>query len=202
MESAAKVERIWGGSTLETRRAQRREALLEAALDLIGESGASAVTVRSLCRKARLTDRYFYESFPSRDDLLVELFRSVMAEMFTTVAQVEQETKGSRRAKARAAMETIVELIRQDPRKARLIFVESLSDPALVRAGIGGMPSLSRAFRPYASSAKGRPKQNLTTVALSGSIAALLVAWQSGDLKVSVDELVEHCVDLVVAAGK
>lgn len=201
-ERAERAERTWAGSTLEARRAQRRETLLEAALELVGSGGAAAVTVRSVCRQARLTDRYFYENFPSRDDLLVELFSGVMADMFTTVNRVVESTKGARRAKARAGIEAIVMLIQQDPRKARLVFVESLSDPALVKAGIGGMPALSRAFRSYVPATRSREKQNMTTVALSGGIAALLVAWQSGDLKVDVEELVDHCVDLIVASGK
>ena len=54
------AERIWGGSTLTERREQRRVALMDAALDLIGEGGGAAVTVRSVCRRASLTDRYFY----------------------------------------------------------------------------------------------------------------------------------------------
>jgi AcrR family transcriptional regulator len=67
--------RLWGGTTLTERREARRTALLEAALDLIGEAGAAAVTMRAVCRRAGLTDRYFYESFSDRDDLLDVLYR-------------------------------------------------------------------------------------------------------------------------------
>ncbi|WP_280503073.1 TetR/AcrR family transcriptional regulator, partial [Nocardia farcinica] len=80
-DSESAGPRIWGGTTLTERREARRAALLEAALDLIGEAGAAGVTMRAVCRRANLTDRYFYESFSSRDELLDVLYRSVGEEL-------------------------------------------------------------------------------------------------------------------------
>ena len=53
----------WAGTTLADRRADRRRRLLDVGLDLLGSRGSAAVSVRSVCRTAQLTDRYFYESF-------------------------------------------------------------------------------------------------------------------------------------------
>ncbi|WP_278258124.1 TetR family transcriptional regulator [Nocardioides convexus] len=66
--------RRYGGKTAEQRRAERREALLAAAVDIWQESGWAAVTMRGVCARAGLTDRYFYESLrrprrPARHDL-------------------------------------------------------------------------------------------------------------------------------------
>src|SRR3954468_17616405 len=58
------------GSTLADRAAARRAALIEAGVELLGTEGAAGVTVRAVCRGAKLTERYFYESFDSRDALL------------------------------------------------------------------------------------------------------------------------------------
>jgi AcrR family transcriptional regulator len=70
--------RTWGGSTLDDRRDARRERLLEVGLELLGgPEGPAAVSVRSVCRHAKLTDRYFYESFADRDELLLAVYDRV-----------------------------------------------------------------------------------------------------------------------------
>lgn len=50
--------RMYGGLLPEQRRAQRREQLLDAALDLVGEEGVGALTMRRLIARAGLAPRY------------------------------------------------------------------------------------------------------------------------------------------------
>jgi len=64
-------QRRWAGTTLDVRRAARREQLIEVGFALLGEQGAAAVTVRGVARAAHLSERYFYESFSDRDALLL-----------------------------------------------------------------------------------------------------------------------------------
>ena len=66
--------RTYGGATSAERRTRRHAALLDAALDLVAQSGVGGLTVRGVCGCARLNDRYFYESFRSTEDLLLALF--------------------------------------------------------------------------------------------------------------------------------
>ena len=49
-----------------------KERLLDAAMDLIAESGAGGVTKKAVCARARLNDRYFYEHFTDRDALVMK----------------------------------------------------------------------------------------------------------------------------------
>ena len=37
--------------------------LIEAALDVVGARGLAGLTMTAVCARARLTERYFYESF-------------------------------------------------------------------------------------------------------------------------------------------
>jgi AcrR family transcriptional regulator len=60
------------GVPLAERPALRRERLIAAAIDVYGEVGFRNATVRAICQRARLTERYFYESFGSSEALLVE----------------------------------------------------------------------------------------------------------------------------------
>ena len=59
--------RAYGGVSAEERRAQRRAALVDAALEVIGTRGFSAMTISGLCKDAGLNDRYFAESFENRE---------------------------------------------------------------------------------------------------------------------------------------
>lgn len=71
--------------------------MLEAALDLIGESGAAGVTMRGICGRAGLTARYFSENFGTRDELLDLLCRQVCAEFLDAVAGAETASPYSER---------------------------------------------------------------------------------------------------------
>ncbi|MFX5907320.1 TetR/AcrR family transcriptional regulator, partial [Acinetobacter baumannii] len=45
----------------------RRRRLLDAALDIVGTNGLSALTVRGVCEQAKVGPRFFYEAFPDLD---------------------------------------------------------------------------------------------------------------------------------------
>ncbi|WP_300433134.1 TetR/AcrR family transcriptional regulator [uncultured Thalassolituus sp.] len=66
--------RSYRGMTPEQRAAQRRERFVEAGLNLFGNEGFHATTVRKLCKEAGLTDRYFYESYSSMEECLIEVY--------------------------------------------------------------------------------------------------------------------------------
>ena len=95
---AGPPSRGWAGTTLEGRRGQRREQLIEAGLDLLGTHGAAAVSVRSVCRHARLTDRYFYESFADRGELLLAVYDRVAAQAADALVQAAASGGGEIRA--------------------------------------------------------------------------------------------------------
>jgi AcrR family transcriptional regulator len=190
-------QRVWGGTTLEQRRAARRSALLDAALDLLGEHGGAGVTVRSVCRKAGLTDRYFYENFASRDELLAALFLQVADELQQAMESISP-AGGSREEQARAAVEAFVSVCLDDPRKGRLLLVEPLSDAALSGVSVGVAPTFTRLVRRQLPPGASKNESILTSVALTGAVATLFFGWLSGTLTVSREELIEQCVRTVL----
>lgn len=198
--SGAGGERVWGGQTLAERKETRRRALLAAALDLIGEQGGSAVTVRSVCRRAGLTDRYFYESFAGRDELMVGLYMVVADEMHALLTETAAKTKGDLAAEAHAMIDAIIGWILDDPRKGRLLLVEPLTDPTLGGASIATIPQFSRLVVAQLPKSASKTKRNLTAVGLTGALGGLFAAWAGGTLKVSREELTAHCVDLITGA--
>ena len=82
----------WGGRTTSERRADRRSRLLETATDMWCEGGWAAVTMRGVCARAGLNDRYFYESFEDRDALLAAIWDGVRDETAAAITSDVQQT--------------------------------------------------------------------------------------------------------------
>ncbi|MGF6884410.1 AcrR family transcriptional regulator [Nocardia sp. GAS34] len=189
--------RIWGGTTLTERRESRRTALLEAALDLIGEGGAGAVTMRAVCRRAGLTDRYFYESFATRDDLLDVLYREVATEFLgpmTAFAGADTPVR------IRALAEALVDAVLEDPRKSRLFFVEPYSTTGPGQTTIAVMPAFTRLIQDHLFIHIEDPAQRrLAALTMAAGNAGMLSAWLNGTLRATRDQLADHVVETITA---
>ncbi|MFC7303495.1 TetR/AcrR family transcriptional regulator [Streptomyces monticola] len=193
-------ERTWGGSTLADRRASRRASLLTAAERLAGDEGAAAVTVRSVCRRTRLTDRYFYESFESRDALLLAAYERVATEARDALTNAVAATAPEPEARARAAVAAFVALVLDAPHKGRLLLIEPYADPVLGAHSHRLMPSFTELIDGQLARGADDAGRRMTAYALVGGLASLFAGWLRGSLEVTRERLVEHCVQLVLAA--
>jgi AcrR family transcriptional regulator len=204
----AETERTWGGQTLEDRRASRRARLLDAGFDLVGTGGAAQLTVRGVCRAARLTERYFYESFADRDELLVAVHARAAAEVRDALAAAVAAAPPEPVAVATAAVEAFVDLLQDDPRRGRVLLTEVFADALLTRVGVDLIPSFAallieqiRAMYGDGDDGPDAVDAELTSVALVGALAHLFVGWLDGTLTVSRERLVAHVVRLILAAA-
>ena len=201
---------VYGGVSAVQRRATRRGQLLVAALELVGTEGWQATTVRAICARARLTPRYFYESFADREELLLALFDEIAQQCATgvldAVAGAPTDAPTDPRAKGRAAIAAFVELVTDDPRKARVLFIEATGSEALTRrrfqtlrmfAGLVGQQG--REF--YGVPRAGDSLVDISSLMLVGGFAETLLAWLDGTLRVTREQLIEDCADLFVLVG-
>jgi AcrR family transcriptional regulator len=197
----------YGGIEASERRATRRAQLIEAALDLLGTDGWQATTVRAICARARLTPRYFYESFPDRDALLLAVFDEVAQEGAAAVLEAVATAEGDSRSKSRAAIAAFVELVTDDPRKARVLFVEAMGSEALARRRVQTLRTFSQLVADQARDFYAMPDArsslvDTTAFMLVGGLAEALLAWLGGTLRSTREELIEDCTDLFVATGE
>lgn len=70
---------------------ERRAALVQAALDVIAESGLAAATTRAIVSKAGMSLASFHYAFPSREALLVELIDSVTKGEMAALADIVEQ---------------------------------------------------------------------------------------------------------------
>lgn len=105
--------------TLPERQHRRREAMLAAGLDLFGSKGYAGTRVDEVCRQASVSTRNFYEEFDNRFDLLVAVGDRVAATVFA--AWTAPAVSG-----LRGRVAALVHALVDDPRVARVAFVETL----------------------------------------------------------------------------
>lgn len=69
-------DRPYRGVEAAERLATRRRQLLSAGLDLLGsdQHDIAELTIRTICRRAGLSVRYFYESFTDKDEFVGRVF--------------------------------------------------------------------------------------------------------------------------------
>jgi AcrR family transcriptional regulator len=79
--------RPYGGVAETERRSERRERLMQAAIEIYSEHGYRGATVRMICDRAGLTSRYFYESFEGGEQLFAACYVQVVGELFGNLAR-------------------------------------------------------------------------------------------------------------------
>jgi AcrR family transcriptional regulator len=126
-------QRLHRGRTIEERRAERRAALLEAALELFGTKGYASTSIEEVCSTSFVTTRYFYEEFGNREGLLLALYDSVIERASLAVLAVDVPPGPDHVALAtRARVSAFVHAVVDDERVARVLLLEQGSgSPAL-----------------------------------------------------------------------
>lgn len=117
--------RSYRGASAESRRAERRNKLLDAALECFGRQGYHASSVRSICQTAGLTERYFYESFPRSDALLLALYDTLTQQLETRVMAQMEAARPDPLTMWRAALDTYF-AFNENPCVARVTHLEIL----------------------------------------------------------------------------
>lgn len=199
--------RRFRGLDTEQRQRQRREQLIAAGLQVFGTNGYHGAGVREICGEAKLTERYFYESFSNRE----ALFQAVYAHAIDTVRQAVMLAIGGSsrevRAVARAAIRAFLGTLRDDPRLSRVLMIDALT----VSSDVGRQSQLAtQSFADLVGSIilsiyPELPKQGidaqLVANGLVGSTVYLVMHWAFNDFAEPLDKIVEHCVLFYDAAS-
>lgn len=184
--------RSYAGVPADERKADRRERLLDAGLQLMGTDGVHQTTVRNVCAEARLNPRYFYESFTGIDELLVAVFDRLVDEAATKVTAVMARGADGRDGFVHRVIEAFVESTTADPRVARVLYLESYASEAL-------HPRRFATARHFAYLVAATPEDRLRAEFAAGGLVQLIVGMVSGSLPLTRAELIHRCTELTVA---
>lgn len=175
--------RPWRGQSPQERREARRRRLLDAALELFGTTGYVATSLTSLCARAGVSPRHFYELYASREPLLADLYDEIVLETARRVDEAYAAAPLTASARICAGLSAAITHQTDDPRRARILHLEA----------VGVSPWLEQhRRRVIASFAEGTVAQyrllvedgqlvdrpfDQVAVALIGAFDELLVQW-------------------------
>ncbi|HEY2720045.1 MAG TPA: TetR/AcrR family transcriptional regulator [Solirubrobacteraceae bacterium] len=199
------TERIYAGRSAQERKDARRRALLDAGLELIGTQGWTQTSVRGVYQLAGVSPRFFYESFESLDALAVAVYDEIVSEATANVIAAVSSAGADRHDQAEAAIRAVVDGLREDPRKARVVFVEALGSEALARRRRQTLRELAGVIEALGAASYDvlppDPLTKVTSALLAGGIFELLVAYTDGSIEVSEQQLIGDAAALVVGLG-
>lgn len=190
--------RRFRGVDADERQNQRRQRLLEAGIELFGARGFHAVGVRDICQQAKLTERYFYESFKNREALFVAVYEQAVERLRGAILEaLGRAPSHDGLALAKAGLRATLEMYRADPRLARILLVEVLT------ASIGEAPraagrtyaelieQLIRELHPDAEQ-RGTNVRFIAT-GLYGSTLLIATRWALDGYREPLEVVLDHC---------
>jgi AcrR family transcriptional regulator len=204
MAMSRAAQRTYGGATADERRRRRRAVLIDATLDVISSDGVKRLGVKEVCARARLNDRYFYESFRDCDEVVAALMDDLAGQAMAAFAETLTTTEPELRTRVRACVETAVEFVTVDPRRGRVL-IESQATEALRQRRQQFVFLLAEIMAAQGRELLGaaapsdvdRKLIGLTIV--SGGLD-LTAMWLSGDLDVGRDHFTDFFTAFILAS--
>jgi AcrR family transcriptional regulator len=180
----------WTGVPLQDRQTRRRDDLIAAGVQLLGDADGPAVTVRAVCRQAGLTERYFYESFTDRDDFIRAIYDDVCTRAMSLLATASTP---------RDAVEQFVAMVVDDPVRGRVLLLAPTVEQVLVRSGADWMPSFIELLQRKLTAITDPAIQKMTATGLIGGLTALFTAYIDGRLTASREQFIDYCVGMLLS---
>lgn len=118
--------RVYAGRSADQRRAERRERLLDAGLELFGTAGFAKTTIPMLCTTSAVTARHFYDEFASREALLRTLYDRIATTAFDHVIAALRVRDKDVRERIHDSNRAYFSYLTSDPRLARIYTIEAV----------------------------------------------------------------------------
>jgi AcrR family transcriptional regulator len=199
MDSGAPAGRVFRGQSQEERVAQRRRQLIEAGLALFGTRGFHAVSVRDICGEAKLTERYFYESFRNREALYLAVFTEGVERIRDAVLQAISGLSPEQNGLSRAGLRAYLQTLRDEPRLARILLIDVLTIGAEAgsqsRLATGSFAEMLSAIiqQLYPNLDRVQLDAQLISNGLVGATVFIAMQWAASDFEAPLERVLDHC---------
>ncbi|WP_201265164.1 TetR/AcrR family transcriptional regulator [Rhodococcus sp. P1Y] len=198
--------RRYAGMSADDRAADRRARLLEAGLDVFSTTGAAGATMTAICAQAKLTERYFYESFTSRDDLLRSVVDAVSEEIKSAALAALHSPADTVEQQVRQAIAAFVSVLTEDRRKGRVAMIESLAVDSLRTHRRESMRDFAhlvaeQARDLYGDRAWPQQQSEINGLLFIGGLAELVIAWLNDEIDVTPEQIVDAATHQFVSTG-
>jgi AcrR family transcriptional regulator len=200
--TTSNLARSYRGMTLEQRRAERRAALIRAAIEVYGARGYRQATVKSVCDAAGLTERYFYESYAGSEELLIASFNAAMHTLFEEITGAAREAGDDRKLRARAMLRAYYSAVQREPRSARVFLIEIRGVSKEVDAAFDKvLQSIGRAVAEIL--APEAADDGLLQAGVVGAVMHIALRWIADGYAPALDDVTDTALRLgMVLAGE
>lgn len=189
-------ERQFKGLSFSERKQMRREKLIEAGIETYGTHGFFAVTVKDICNEAKLTERYFYESFKKSEQLFQTIFLKLIDELQHNVMQAIMQASSDPHKMIDAGLRALLTTLKDNPRMARIIYIDAmlvqeLHNQATIHETMTRFDRMIQAFVMLMMPQINRSEREISLVAtgLNGYVTQIAIRWVVSGFKQSFEEV-------------
>lgn len=193
-------ERQFKGLSLAQRQQLRREKLIEAGIECYGTLGFFSVTVKDICQQAKLTERYFYESFKKSDDLFLTVFLKLIEKLQHNVMHAIVQASPDPDQMIDAGLTALLHTLQDDPRLARIIYmdatlVQELHNQATLQEAIIRFARMIQAFMAVTipNAQLNETEMSFVASGLNGYVTHIALRWVSEQFKQPLPEVLNAC---------
>lgn len=200
------TERTYSGISLSERTALRRERFVDAGINLFGSLGYQATTMRMLTAETGLTNRYFYESFATMEDLLAACYEKLMNDFRHRLQSVLEAASNAEEPARRI-------------RPGLTCFFDAMANPKFARIThsevLGVSERIDKLYSRYSADFAAMMMEYLTSAgkskiqddssqmqyvgaALTGSLINAAIVWMRSNYATPMDEVVDATLKVFI----
>lgn len=191
--------RNFRGLSLEQRQLDRRQRLIAAGLQVYGTEGFFAVTVRDVCIEAKLTERYFYESFKNSEQLFKAIYLQLIELLQQNIMTAMMGAASEPKRMIEAGLTAFLTALKDDPRMARILFVDAILVHELqgnaIKESIARFDRMTQAFMmlmlPHEN--RNQTQMSLVSTGLNGYVTHIAIRWVMGGFREPMAEVMAAC---------
>ncbi len=174
--------------------------LIQTGLDCLHEEGLAGISVRTVCARARLTPRYFYENFANLDELLVALVDHVGDQVATVSVENMVAHAGDVQAQIREGLVAVFDVVLSDPRKASVLLAAAAQEAMQARQQQRFLEFTAITVE-FLSGTEHVDPVRIRPLALFmvGGAVELISAKLSGLIELTDQELIDRCAEMFLA---
>jgi AcrR family transcriptional regulator len=203
-----KISRIYGGVDVSIRKEGRRKKLIEAGIEAFGTKGYAKSNIKTICALAGLTERYFYESFENKEELLYTIYRELIDEQQREATELLKSLDRNPIETVTNATELFYYRLKMDPRIARIQLFEVLGASKRIdqeyRNAIRLISEMVKLFlsRIFPGIAQEKLNNSIIPTGIAGSMIMISHDWVLGGFVMPLEDIVSQSMDYFMIIGK
>jgi AcrR family transcriptional regulator len=206
--SDSSLIRPYRGVPAGDRVAMRREALIDAALEVFASEGWAALSARRICEQAGLTRRYFYESFEGLDGVLGAAFDRITGQVTQAVGEavsavIAHDAETPLPELVARAVSAGLEVVTTPPANGRFLAVAQTAGSSIAERRARSIDDLAALVEAVLSTVRegqpiGAQRARILAIATNGAMLRIIDAWLAGELELTKDEVVSWATTAAV----